>query len=353
MDPAAFHQILSNAALHISRLHPQITQYAEDAAAFHVVAIRSVNERLQDTRSATTDGIMAAVTAFACHSHYLGDFNAWHMHMEGLKKMVSLRGGIDSPSLPTILKTVLFFVDVSGATSQDLRPYFPQPKTISTASSECLPTASGPWVPPSLPKVFQSSLRTQTESSIGSIIGSLWSVSEALDRTLAEDPRALWSDSTSIGHSIHSLLHDINSLSPTANGDVSAVLPLAEVMRLAAVLSLAESRRRLGIWPVWSYIHVAKLRDLLESFLSADNGRDPWTTNRSLKLWILMLGGMEATVEGHKAWFVGQLAQLARQMRLRPWSDARRVLLNAVWIDTVHSAGGLELWSGVEERLRS
>lgn len=62
MDEAAFHQVLSNALLNIScRRTTGAQMETYDAMRHHALAILSINERIHDIETATSDGFIGAV----------------------------------------------------------------------------------------------------------------------------------------------------------------------------------------------------------------------------------------------------------------------------------------------------
>ena len=68
MDPASFNQVLSNAALNIvflkSMNNPPETF---ETMKYHAKALKLVNQRIANARTAVADGMIGAVTGFACY----------------------------------------------------------------------------------------------------------------------------------------------------------------------------------------------------------------------------------------------------------------------------------------------
>jgi hypothetical protein len=68
-DAAAFHQILSNAALNLASLRgrdyvPEI----HESMLHHTKALNLVKQRMSSSTTATSDSVIAAITAFACYA---------------------------------------------------------------------------------------------------------------------------------------------------------------------------------------------------------------------------------------------------------------------------------------------
>jgi hypothetical protein len=68
MDPAAFHQVLSNALLNIScRRTGNNFPETYDSIKHHSLTVKLFNERIPDFKSATLDGFIGAIIGFACY----------------------------------------------------------------------------------------------------------------------------------------------------------------------------------------------------------------------------------------------------------------------------------------------
>ena len=126
MDPAAFHQVLSNAAMNLASLRASgnVPETLE-SLRHHARAVQLVNTRISNRSFATTDGLIGAVIGFACYSvsypcfggeripthtsfqHAIGDYAGWHMHMDGIKEMLRLRGGLETLDSNRLVRMVL------------------------------------------------------------------------------------------------------------------------------------------------------------------------------------------------------------------------------------------------------
>jgi hypothetical protein len=121
-DPALFYEILS----HISRgITASFPGYANGNQAFelHSQALQSVNKRLSDPVASVSDGIIATILGFACFSvscllrvrdryvnemqHSDRDWASYDMHMEGLRTIIGLKGGVHAIDHNRILRLLL------------------------------------------------------------------------------------------------------------------------------------------------------------------------------------------------------------------------------------------------------
>lgn len=135
-DPALFYEILS----HISRdTTASFPGHAKEKQAFalHSQALQSVNKRLSDPVESVSDGIIATILGFACFSvswlpsfrdryanemqHSDRDWARYDMHMEGLRTIIRLKGGVHVIDHNRILRLVLSGYDSSLLFNQILR----------------------------------------------------------------------------------------------------------------------------------------------------------------------------------------------------------------------------------------
>lgn len=69
MDAAPFHQVLSNAALNLASLQSRMhTPETRESMEHHTKAVNLVARRIAEKDAATSDAVVAAITAFACYS---------------------------------------------------------------------------------------------------------------------------------------------------------------------------------------------------------------------------------------------------------------------------------------------
>jgi hypothetical protein len=68
----------------------------EQAVRYHAAAVSSVNDRLKDPELQRSDGIVASILCLSVHYPAADGVDSWNVHMEGLKRVLRLRGGEDS-----------------------------------------------------------------------------------------------------------------------------------------------------------------------------------------------------------------------------------------------------------------
>jgi len=103
-----------------------------------------------------------------------------------------------------------------------------------------------------------------------------------------------------------------------------------EATRLALLLFLAEIRRRFGLHPIDSRVHVRKLQNLL-----ANDAAD-WTPLGPLRLWVVGMGVLDALEDPELGWLVGEWARQAFSRGVTTAGQAERLFRGIMWIDTLH-----------------
>jgi hypothetical protein len=144
----SFQLMLSNAALygHIlqSGYYPIVD--TTESLQLYNEALRLMNEKLRDSKQETSDNVIGSMCGFLTHDvcvfsfcicftlpvltgfkYILGDTSGWNRHMDGLWKMITLRGGIEALSDDQLLITLQWYVLRSTLGSSLPAVYFISP----------------------------------------------------------------------------------------------------------------------------------------------------------------------------------------------------------------------------------
>ncbi|CZT06079.1 uncharacterized protein RCO7_05141 [Rhynchosporium graminicola] len=141
---AAFHQLLSGAAIYFNNLYQGDGGKASgESLAHHAYSLQLVNDQMRNTESATTDGVISSIIGFAATTyavsrhrlHLIADMKSWKRHLAGLREIILLRGGIDTLKSQRFLRTMLPCMD--EAPSFQLSEGLP-PSTLPIPSSMTL-----------------------------------------------------------------------------------------------------------------------------------------------------------------------------------------------------------------------
>ncbi|GAM86995.1 hypothetical protein ANO11243_050160 [Dothideomycetidae sp. 11243] len=120
------------AASHRAALDNQI----EPANLLHLgaEALSLVQQAIDEEDSVPSDQLIGAVAKLASYEAMYGSAPAYQKHMQGLKHMISLRGGFHALGLDGLLERIVMWIDVNGS-------YFTgQPRVFAADHLEHLPT---------------------------------------------------------------------------------------------------------------------------------------------------------------------------------------------------------------------
>ncbi|EPE34170.1 hypothetical protein GLAREA_07183 [Glarea lozoyensis ATCC 20868] len=326
-DPIAFHQMLSTFALWMVfklKYTGGASYLNHDAIIHHNKAIKAVSQRLHDGIGITGEGMIAAVLGFAHHAHVRLDFSAWKSHMDGVKQIVKLRGGVQT--LNQDMKNTLYWHDLGGAYTQVTPLLFDwSTDTISNLILLRPPARSSSSAFERVAKVWLNRFPSQQE-----FLGLLESLS--LIATHLNEQFILTgcpADETFplrciIKPMIYRFLNFNTMIERKDEASVSSYAIL-ESSRLASLLFLAPLRRHFGVFPVFTTFQVAKLRRLL-----TENNDLDWHGLETLQFWILTLAYLESS--GDKMWWEGARDNFGSRFSLE------NQLPEFIWINALHGS---------------
>ena len=147
-DPASVHAFMLISASHYGRVRGSKV-HAIDLLQLRGMAISEINRALRDETRGTSDQLIAAVAKMASYEALFGDRTICNTHMQGLTRMVSLRGGLPALGLDGFLERMILWVDSNTSHITGTRLYFDRsafpPSSPSVAHPQPDPTrfASG------------------------------------------------------------------------------------------------------------------------------------------------------------------------------------------------------------------
>jgi hypothetical protein len=120
-----FNMILSNSAAHLDLLRG-FNERGPDSEKYHLLALQSITRRLAQPDLEVTDELIGGVAGFICHNVFLlcqplflhtkylqsivGNFEELSLHLNGIEKLVELRGGLDALSKIQLRETLSWYV---------------------------------------------------------------------------------------------------------------------------------------------------------------------------------------------------------------------------------------------------
>ncbi|KAG8424406.1 hypothetical protein J3458_001201 [Metarhizium acridum] len=88
-------------------------------------AITAINNTFKDDRMLASDCLIGAVAKMASFEAMHGDVLSYQTHMEGLIRMLELRGGLDSLGLGGLLRRIVVWIDLNSSFLLNISRYFP------------------------------------------------------------------------------------------------------------------------------------------------------------------------------------------------------------------------------------
>ncbi|KIM95836.1 hypothetical protein OIDMADRAFT_59618 [Oidiodendron maius Zn] len=336
-DAATFYQVLSNAALNLASLRARyLAPETRVPMMYHTRAVMIVKQKISNKIYATSDSVIASITAFACYSHVIGNQAGWHIHMNAVKEIVRLRGGIDNFNSNRLLRMALFWVDVGGSCTEDIQPIFPIPTTMlleSLGADDLTP------LPLLAEQLSHSWNETNPEyAEIMTIMDDIRSFMFYLKGEVQRTRGNVYCSGELFASNILPLQHRLLSLVSPSNDNAQRKV---DILRLGCTLCIAEIRRLFGIMGVISSHQAAKLRALLEK------KTQDWEPFALLKTWVLAMGAMESR-GCDREWFFAELGKSRAEVGVGRWECLPDKFRQILWFDDVHDQMFLELCNGVD-----
>ncbi|POR33131.1 Uncharacterized protein TPAR_06667 [Tolypocladium paradoxum] len=312
-DPALFHVSLQTACLDEELLAQKGFQTSELLMADSVALLR---RRVEDTSLAVQDGTMNSVITLAAIEFGKGNIKVGDMHVDGVKRLVNMRGGINSvrqtsPLTARMVSWVSMLVmgHPQFETQDDVGigdgiPPIPEWQLDSTALHDHLSELSS----------------IDVDYAVRNVFIRLRNVFQAAQRI--PFPTTRLHDLTCFV--VHRLLL---SASDTANHRSS---PITECIRYAIILYMFIIQG-----PTY-YSHAVILTTIVTRFM--EHLKQLESTPRvydSLGVWLLAIGMVASTGTTHYQWFMVRARAMAASLQLGNWNDARVRIKSFLWLETL------------------
>lgn len=150
-----------------------------------------------------------------------------------------------------------------------------------------------------------------------------------LEHEIKRTSGKIWTDSAFSGILTNPLIDRLLRIRSGVDNEKPGTVVL-EACRLALMLSLAGPRRWFGQDPVMTTVQVGKLRDLLS------NNSHKWPGLEELRLWVIMMGAMEAQEPIQLGWFECELTRISWEQGITTYDEAEKIMQRIVWVASVH-----------------
>ncbi|KAI1779672.1 hypothetical protein F4818DRAFT_149031 [Hypoxylon cercidicola] len=326
-DAAAWHITLANAALFRSdpckKKKGEFTSSVE-AMKWYTMSLASVTKRLADPVASDSEGLVIAVTGFVCHDSSIGNFDRFRVHMEGLKRIVEKRGGLEALSNP-FLRLMISWLDISGATYLNAKPRFGVPE--GSIREVDVGTDS-----PYLERLLAS--WDANCSSLGDIMSAMKAtaaVANYINRRANDSD--FWTDDVTAARLLGPAFHEILCLEGRAlpadpEDPLYSGTAAREAFRRAALVFLAAVKIRMGAGAYEMERHLDAFRQISQLPLVS------WNTVPELNLWAHIVSAMQEESPS-RAWHVLTIVGIMESMGLQTGRQALDIARGIIWVDAI------------------
>ncbi|RDW84262.1 hypothetical protein BP6252_01852 [Coleophoma cylindrospora] len=298
-------------------------------------AFRLINAKLSGD-GAVSDTTIASVIIMSQYERLQGQYRQGVVHLEGLQRMVELRGGISKLTKNQHgMAQKIFRADLEFSLHLGSETRF-RIEDIAYCSSN------------SSQAIFRlsSSFRRQDDSKSPEILNSrlLARLSANLQDLLIDMTNLAWllNDASAgyrpkvQGYAYHDALLQLGyrlvNMSPLGGPRPSNRLENAVHLGLTAFFIT------LFCGLDYKMIKSPLLNDLASS--AAQEPFDGDQENQEVLLWLLFIGGASVFKQPDDAWLTPKTTQTMKNLDLHTWEDARQILVRFPWVSVIHDKAG-------------
>ncbi|KAL2072878.1 hypothetical protein VTL71DRAFT_12221 [Oculimacula yallundae] len=290
-------------------------------------AVNIVNERLSDPILSLTNETIATVANMAAFESSNGTAASMIVHMDGLEKMVNMRGGIENGGFPLIVQRMIGWADYHVAISLLREPRFPPLRIPQTAQ----PQHAIQQNEDSPPQSFHDANPT---------LESLLSEMREIARTLRSFRQKATMPTEDIWYSdkIYYLQRSLFDIAHTPSHISSNQNPSDSVLALTALIYSGHCLRDIPLGYSVTAKAVTRLRHAIEVYEISNFWIGDLEITRKM-VWVLVFGGVAAEGKVEWSWFVGKFGAAFGDLGVAGWEDLRGVLESVLWEPGLDGAG--------------
>ncbi|KAK4889150.1 hypothetical protein LTR27_012053 [Elasticomyces elasticus] len=290
------------------------------------------------TPEGTNDGTIVAIASLAAMEHDRGNMRALDMHLEGLKRVVELRGGLDAVrTTNSMAANVVFWCAMVSINEPMLLPvsYGDNDRDVDWLNNPdvtSLLTHDG-----SEKDLMEFGVDVRTANILHEVQRLSRNYTATVQYGNPEEAATVLSYLCSV---LERLLQ--MSRSPT---DDSPIAGLSQSCRLAGSLHIFTPMS--GYFPDPTFMLSQLVRDLKSSLTRMIRAVG---TRSHLLLWLLSVGGITAHKMPERAWFVGHLVVVITDLGIKQWAAMRQHLIQLAFHDNFCDESFGKLWQEVRAR---
>ncbi|EPE27424.1 Zn2/Cys6 DNA-binding protein [Glarea lozoyensis ATCC 20868] len=292
--------------------------------------VRLLRDRIENAHhDALSDETLGAVATMAAVEHERGNVEMLKMHMDGLKTMIDLRGGLQAIRLSgPMVANLIFWMFVVSMYESEYPPLDPELPLYLGSISQFEDIA---------PLHDQSIDLTAMGlgEPVASVLISIQHVSQLVPSSTAYPTAAT---SLTILSRTCALLSHLLSIPPQASF-------ISEAARFATLLHVFAPWR--GLPPDGTLAINRLLHSLISTLRKIVAENTPCNT---LLLWIFAVGGVTADGLPERVWFVSHLVRNVENLELKTWEEAKDHIRRVIWHEALCERTHYKLWQEVELR---
>lgn len=286
--------------------------------------IRLLRERVGDPVLSVSDHTIGSVLALSIVEFERGDLRGVRMHIEGLKRMVKIRGGLGAiRSTNPMLANLIFGTSMTVMTEPQFPPGVKKPQPCRDLPNSTSDT----------PLFEFESLGVSTAHA--KIMREIKFMTNAVSLH--------WPANATPNYCSDVLVRLLYLPQPVDDGPL--VASISECCRLAtAILCFLPFRNDYPNPTLMINVQLHKLKAVLETMIELAPSDHP------LLPWLLSVGGIYA-LPVERGWFIGHLVSVVTDMSINSWDDMKPHLVKVIWIEFFCEVPFRELWEDVTKKL--
>ncbi|KAH8681588.1 hypothetical protein BX600DRAFT_505255 [Xylariales sp. PMI_506] len=351
-DPASWYITLANAIIfrglaHVPKGKGKPEFYTnEDAIKYYARSLESITARIQNGTEQKDDGLVIAV--LGCGS--VGNFDRMIIHLNGLKRLVHSRGGLEELTDP-FLRLMISWYDLSAASYFDSRPTFRVPRGSFTdidtgEDTKYLDSVLSRW-----------NSECTTIGDITSAIRATAAVAVYINRH--DNEPGFWRDDIRLARLLGPAAHEVLSLEgrplPSSPLDKQySGVAAREAFRRAALMFLAivKIHSHAGAWELPKHLNAFRQISQLPQV--------NWNVVPELNLWAHVVAAMQDEVEvpreetsvgSHRGWHLETIVGIMQFLGLNSGAEAIGLARGIIWADSIMGEKAVVLSADIDSRL--
>ncbi|KAJ0425358.1 hypothetical protein BJY00DRAFT_308106 [Aspergillus carlsbadensis] len=306
---------------------------------FHAIALQRsmgtiacIEEKLAAKESgvATSNSVIRGVLASICYNFVSMDFDQALIHMNGLRQLVSARGGAEGLRDDEQLQLMIFWVDITASLLYSSKPRFPIPSHLipepplpAQTDILALPLRYLQNQPGSVPDGYTTTILY--------CLRDLWGAAAYIQTKPRADEHDPWTDEESISLRLNPLAHRLLSISPAPETTSTSGhgTSIARALQLGQILFIILVKQIYRSYPGSPAVYALRLIRLLsDTRVWAGDAGLP-----SVRLWLLVLCGVSLP-EGEKGRevVVEMIRDVMRRWDLDSWSEVMGYVRQMPWV---------------------